>query len=97
MGSCARQFEDKDVFVNLVDEKPVGGDMAFPVICPSSGKCMVAICCGERFAAAQLFHARLPFVKDGIVKFSSIAPSFPYFHNFIFSQFRIHPGGGVKL
>ena len=48
-----RQFEDKDVFVDLVDEKPVGGDMAFPVIRPSSGKRMVAICGGERFAVGK--------------------------------------------
>ena len=39
MCSCASQFEDKDVFVNLVDEKAGGYSVTFAIVRTGAGEC----------------------------------------------------------
>ena len=53
--SCAGQFEDEDVLVNLVDEKPVWRDVALSVIRPVADKRMVAVLGRKRLAVGELF------------------------------------------
>ena len=50
----AGQFKDEDVFLDLVDEQPVGRYMTFAMICPVAHKRMVAIGGGQGFAICQL-------------------------------------------
>ena len=43
MGAGAGQFKNEDVFVYLVDEKPVGSNMTFAVVDPVADKRMVVV------------------------------------------------------
>ena len=52
--ACAGQFEDEDVFVNLVDEKPVWRDVALSVIRPVADKRMVAVLGRKHLAVGEL-------------------------------------------
>ena len=50
--TCAGQFENEDIFVNLIDEKPIGRDVTFTMIRPVAGECMVSV--GRRQFLAML-------------------------------------------
>ena len=47
------QFKDENVLVNLVDEKPVGRNMAFAVISPVIAEKVVAVCGRKGFAIVE--------------------------------------------
>lgn len=47
------QFKDENVLVNLVDEKPVGCDMAFAVVGPVVAERMVVICGRQHLAVGE--------------------------------------------
>ena len=49
----AGQFKDENVFVNLVDEQPVGRNMAFAVIGPIVAERVVAVCGRKGFASRE--------------------------------------------
>lgn len=56
------QFKDENVLVNLVDEKPVGRNMAFAVIGPVIAERVVAVCRGKGFAIGEFGDDRMkPF------------------------------------
>lgn len=58
----ASQFKDENVFVNLVDEKPVGRNMAFAVIGPVVAERVVAVCGRKGFAIGEFGDDRMkPF------------------------------------
>ena len=57
--TCAGQFENEDIFVNLINEKPIGRDVTFTMICPIAGERMVAVDGRQFFAIAQLLNDRL--------------------------------------
>ena len=58
----AGQFKDENVFVNLVDEQPVGRNMAFAVIGPIVAERVVAVCRGKGFAIGEFGDDRMkPF------------------------------------
>ena len=59
MGAGAGQFKDEDVLVNLVDEQPVGRDVAFAVIRPIAGERMIVVGSRKLFSVAQLIDDRL--------------------------------------
>ena len=54
--TCAGQFENEDVFVNLINEKPIGRDVTFAVVRPVASECVVAV--GRRQFLAML---KVPF------------------------------------
>lgn len=60
----AGQFEDEEVFVDLVDEKPVGCDVALSVVRPVADKRMVAVLGRKRLAVGELFDDGMKFL-DG--------------------------------
>ena len=53
MGAGAGQFENEDILVYLVDEKPVGCDMAFAVVGPVVAEWMVVICGRQHLAVGE--------------------------------------------
>lgn len=56
------QFKDENVLMNLVDEKPVGRNMAFAVIGPIVAERVVAVCRGKGFAIREFGDDRMkPF------------------------------------
>ena len=58
----AGQFKDENVLMNLVDEKPVGRNMAFAVIDPVIAERVVAVCRGKGFAIGEFGDDRMkPF------------------------------------
>ena len=58
----AGQFEDEEVFVNLVDEEPIGRDVAFAVIRPVADKRMVVVFGRKRLAVGELFDDGMKFL-----------------------------------
>lgn len=78
-GAC--QFKDENVFVNLVDEKPVGRNMAFAVIGPVIAERVVAVCRRKGFASREFADnvIKLRDVKSSaycklVVSFESASP-----------------------
>ena len=63
----AGQFKDENVFVNLVDEQPVGRNMAFAVIGPIVAERVVAVCRGKGFASREF--------ADDVIKLRDIKSS----------------------
>lgn len=58
----AGQFKDENVLMNLVDEKPVGRNMAFAVIGPIVAERVVAVCRGKWFDIGEFGDDRMkPF------------------------------------
>ena len=57
------QFEDEDVFVNLVDEKPVGRDVAFAVVHPVADERMVVVLGRKLLAVGKLGDYGLKLLK----------------------------------
>ena len=53
------QFKDENVFVNLVDEQPVGRNMAFAVIGPVIAERVVAVCGRKGFAIGEFCDDRM--------------------------------------
>ena len=53
--ASAGQFKDENVLVNLVDEKPVGCDVALSVVRPVADKRMVAVLGRKRLAVGESF------------------------------------------
>ena len=54
MRASAGQFEDENVIFDLVDEKPIRGDVTFAMVCPVAGERMVSVGGGQRFAVGEL-------------------------------------------
>ena len=63
MRAGAGQLKDKNVFLDLVDEQPVGRDVTFAVIRPVAGECVVSIGGRQRFAVDELFDDGLQFLN----------------------------------
>ena len=63
VGAGAGQFENENVLVYLVDEKPVGCDMAFAVVRPVAGERMVVVGRRKLFSIAQLIDNRLKLLN----------------------------------
>ena len=58
----AGQFKDENVLMNLVDEQPVGRNMAFAVIGPVVAERVVAVCGRKGFAIGEFGDDRMkPF------------------------------------
>ena len=55
----AGQFKDENVLMNLVDEQPVGCDMAFAVIGPVVAEGVVAVCRRKGFAIGEFGDDRM--------------------------------------
>ena len=56
------QFKDENVLMNLIDEQPVGRNMAFAVIGPVVSEGVVAVCRGQRLAIGEFGDDRMkPF------------------------------------
>lgn len=58
----AGPFEEEKVFVNAVNQEPVGLDVAFPVMVPVSGEGMIPVFVGKGFAGLQEIDDRLDLV-----------------------------------
>lgn len=76
VASGAGEFEDKYAFLDLVDEKPVGCDVTFPVVRPVAGERMVAIGGRQWFPIGefgdnglQLFNRQMALDRFFIVAF----------------------------
>ena len=54
MRASAGQFEDENVIFDLVDEKPIRGDVTFAMVCPVAGERMVSVGGRQRFAVGEL-------------------------------------------
>ena len=67
MRAGAGQFENEDVFVDLVDEKPVGCDVAFAVVGPVADERMVAVLWRKLLSVGKL-------VNDGLKLFNRKMP-----------------------
>ncbi len=63
----AGQFKDENVLVNLVDEKPVGRDMAFAVIGPVVAERVVTIC-GRQKAGGFLHRLSSSSAPDSVYR-----------------------------
>ena len=61
VGAGAGEFEDEDVAVDFVDEKPVGGDVAFAVGGPDAGEGVVTVGGREGDAVAEFGDHRVEF------------------------------------
>ena len=59
----AGSFEEKKVFVNPVNQEPVGLDMTFPVMLPVSGEAMIPVFVGKKLAGLQEIDDRLDLVE----------------------------------
>ena len=57
--TCAGQFENEDIFVDLINEKPIGCDVTFTMVRPITSECVVAVGRRQFFSIAQLFNDRL--------------------------------------
>ena len=65
VGAGAGEFEDEDVAVDFVDEKPVGGDVAFAVGGPDAGEGVVAVDRRKGNAVAEFCDDRVEFFDGG--------------------------------
>lgn len=81
MRAGAGQFKDENIFVNLVDEKPVGRNMAFAVIGPVIAERVVVVCRRKGFASREFANdvIKLRDVKSSaycklVVSFESASP-----------------------
>ena len=54
VGAGAGEFENEHAFLDLVDEQPVGGDVAFAVIRPGTSERVVAVGGRQGFAVGKL-------------------------------------------
>ena len=83
----AGQFKNENVLMNMVDEKPIGSNVTFAMICPTASERVVTIRGRQCLAVPQLLHnclqlfnGQMPFQRQFVVAFEGCGVADGIFH-----------------